>query len=439
MRARKDNHTSVSRSIRAASKMIIDLADGNFSVRIRETERGEIGHLQHALNAMAASVEASRNDLCRLAEEQAALRRVATLVARGAPPPEIFDAIAAELGRLLHIEYSVLNRYEPDHTITIVATWSALGDLSIPPAVGSRWGIKGSISELVLKTGQPARGSYDDAVSGVALWARTHGIKFGVGSPILVSGHLWGLATVLSCSSPPPPGDTEERMADFIELAGTAIANTESRAELTASRARIVQAADEARRRVERDLHDGTQQRLISLGVGLRLAEADLPADRKDLKKRLAHFAQTVTEIHDGVREIARGLYPPSLSKGGIKIALKTLAIRSVVPVEIDVHDIPRLTKDMEVAIYYIVSEALTNAAKYAHASAICVDLTARDTMLQLSIRDDGIGGADPDGGSGLIGLKDRIEALSGSIRITSPVGQGTSIMAEIPINQISD
>jgi signal transduction histidine kinase len=213
-----------------------------------------------------------------------------------------------------------------------------------------------------------------------------------------------------------------------------AIANAESRAELMASRARIVAAADETRRRIERDLHDGIQQRLVSLGLELRAAQATVPAQLDELEGVLSRAAEGLTSVLDELREISHGLHPAILSEGGLEPALRALRRRSAIPVELDLHPKRPLPGRVEVAAYYVVSEALTNAAKHAHASVVNVELDTRDAILQLAIRDDGIGGADPDQGSGLVGLSDRIEALGGTLQVTSPAGNGTTLLIEVPL-----
>jgi signal transduction histidine kinase len=238
-----------------------------------------------------------------------------------------------------------------------------------------------------------------------------------------------------SKSETPFPADTESQLAEFTELVATAVANAESRSQLAASRARVVTTADETRRRIERDLHDGTQQRLVSLALELRTAAAAVPPELGELADRLSRTAKGLTEVADDLREISRGIHPAALSKGGLGPALRTLARRSAVPVELDVRTDRRLPEPVEVAAYYVVSEALTNAARHAGASAVHVDLQADDSIVQLAIHDDGVGGADPGRGSGLIGLRDRIEALGGKIELASPAGGGTSLFVRIPID----
>jgi signal transduction histidine kinase len=224
-------------------------------------------------------------------------------------------------------------------------------------------------------------------------------------------------------------------MAEFTDLVATAIANADSRSQLAASRRRIVAAADEARRRIERNLHDGTQQRLVSLGLAVRAAEADVPPDRRGLRVELSGIATGLMDAVAELREFSRGVHPAILSEAGLGPALRALARRSTIPVDLDVRTDTRLSEPIEVAAYFVASEALANAAKHAQASRMEVSLAMRNGSLVLSIRDDGIGGADPGGGSGLVGLRDRVEALGGTIRIDSPPGGGTSLVVTLPID----
>jgi signal transduction histidine kinase len=232
----------------------------------------------------------------------------------------------------------------------------------------------------------------------------------------------------------PVSAGAEARMAQFTELVATAVANADSRAELTASRGRVVAAADETRRRIERDLHDGTQQRLVSLALELRAAEAEVPTELVEVRTQLAQTAEGLAGATAELQEISRGIHPAILSRGGLTPALRTLARRSSVPVELDSRIKGRLPDGVEVAAYYVVSEALTNAAKHAQASVVQIAVQAEDSTVELVVRDDGLGGADPRRGSGLIGLRDRVEALGGTIEITSNAGNGTSVLAKIPI-----
>jgi signal transduction histidine kinase len=385
------------------------------------------------LLATAIANAESRGGLARLAEEQAALRRVATLVARGAPPQEVFAAVTEEVGQLLPVDHAGMGRYEADGSITIVASWGTTVD-HFP--VGSRWILEGkNPGAIVFETGRPARvDSFADVSGRFAVAVRETGVRSGVGTPIIVEGRLWGVMGAGSTLEQPMPADTEARLADFTELLAAAIANAESRADLAASRARVVAAADETRRRIERDLHDGTQQQLVSLMLELRAAQATEPSEVGELRAQLATTERALAAVLDELREISRGIHPAMLSKGGLERALRALARRSAVPVELDLRAERRLPEQVEVAAYYVVSEALTNAAKHAHASGVHVELDAHDAIVQLAIRDDGLGGADPAHGSGLVGLSDRIEALGGTLEVASPAGSGTTLLIQIPI-----
>jgi signal transduction histidine kinase len=261
---------------------------------------------------------------------------------------------------------------------------------------------------------------------------RRLGIVSTVACPISVEGRLWGVIGVNAREELPP--DTEQRLEKFIDLVTTAIANAEGKSELAASRRRIVAAADESRRRIERDLHDGTQQRLVSLGLALRAAEASVSPEREDLREQLSRVAQGLTEAVEDLQEISRGIHPAILTKGGLGPALQTLAHRSPIPVDLDITMDIRLPEPIEVAAYFVASEALANAAKHSQASRIDLSLEESDGDLVLSVRDDGVGGADPARGSGLVGLTDRVEALGGSIRVASPPGEGTQITSELPL-----
>jgi signal transduction histidine kinase len=371
--------------------------------------------------------------LSRLADEQAALRRVATLVARGSPPDEVFAAVTAEVGELVPVDYAALGRYESEGALTYVAAWSRTGH-PFPP-VGTRVFLGGeNVSTMVFETGRPARiDRYAEASGPLALATRQEGVRSALGTPITVEGHLWGMMAVGSRLDQPLPADTEGRLASFTELVATAIANAESGAALTASRARIVAAADETRRRIQRDLHDGIQQRLVSLMLELRAAVDADPVETEELQTKMALIVGGLAGVLGELREISQGIHPAILSKGGLEHALRALARRSAVPVALNIRAEQRLPESVEVAAYYAVSESLTNAAKHAHASAVSVDLEAHGSILQLSIRDDGIGGAEPELGSGLLGLSDRIEALGGRLQLKSPAGHGTTVLIEVP------
>ena len=384
------------------------------------------------IETAVANAEGSAK-IAQLAEEQAALRRVATLVARGVSADQVFAGVATEIANVLSLRAVTIDRYDPDASYTVVASLNDPGF-----ALGSRWPLDGSsLAATVLETSRPARvDDYADLQSTVAEVEREHRVNSTVGVPILVEGAVWGVICVSSYNPEPLPSDTEERLAAFTELLETAISNAHGRAEVVASRARVVAAADETRRRIERDLHDGIQQRLVSLGLELRLAQTSVPPQLGQLDDALSHVSVGLAGVFDELREISRGIHPAILSEGGLEPALDGLRRRSAVPVEVEVNGVKRLPDAVEVAAYYMVSEALTNAAKHAHASVVHVELDAPDSTLQLAIRDDGIGGADSTRGSGLVGLRDRVEALGGTFKVSSSAGGGTTLLADIPLDR---
>ena len=379
-------------------------------------------------------------ELARLAEEQEAssrveraLRRVATLVARGAPPDELFAAVTGEAGRLLQAGQTTMTRFEPDGTAVLVGGWSRAGE-GIP--LGAREQLGGNnLITIISQTSRPARiDDYRDASGPATVLASPVGFRSAVGTPIIVQSRLWGVMVAGSVDEQPLVPDAEASLASFTELVATAISNAENLAELTASRARVVATADETRRQIERDLHDGAQQRLVSLVLALRGAQETVPPELGDLRGELAEVSDGLAGVMDDMREMARGIHPAVLSEGGLAPALKMLARRSAVQVEINVQTDARLPERLEVAAYYVASEALTNAAKHASASVVQVSAATAGQVLYLDVRDDGTGGADPLRGSGLIGLKDRVEALGGTITVDSPAGAGTALHVELPI-----
>ena len=383
------------------------------------------------LVATAIANAESHAALTRLADEQAALRRVATLVAHGLPPDEVFSAVSDEVTRLFRSQAAVL-RFEHDGPVAVFVGLSNTLDLP----VGTRWKFEpGMASAEVYHTGRSARVDAMDWLSAdgpVAGTARRLGIVSSVASPVVVEGRLWGAMNLVSTDEPLPFG-LEGRLEKFTGLVATAIANAESRSELAASRRRIVAAADGTRRRIERDLHDGTQQRLVSLGLAARIAEADAAADRGALRAELSRIAAGLADAAAELQEFSRGIHPAILSERGLGPALRTLARRSAVPVDLDVSADARYPEQVEIAAYYVASEALANAMKHAQASRIEISLATRNRSLLLSVRDDGVGGANPARGSGLVGLADRVEALGGSIRVHSAAQAGTNITVDLP------
>jgi signal transduction histidine kinase len=386
------------------------------------------------LAATAIANAQARTELRGFAEEQAALRRVATLVARAAAPEEVFAAVAGEAGRLLGAHHATMSRYDPDGAATVVASWSSTG-VAFP--VGTRLSLGGhNLHTLVSQTGQAARiDDYAGASGPAGEAAREFGLHASVGVPVSVEGHLWGVMIVESRAGPLPAG-TEARLAGFTELAATAIANAEAQAELAASRARIVATADQTRRRIERDLHDGAQQHLVSLALQLRAAQAAASPGAGVPVRQLDGVAAGLGGVLEELREITCGLHPAILAERGLCPALKALSRRSAVPVRLKVQVEGRLPEQTEIAAYYVVAEALTNAAKHAHATVTDVEVAAGEGVLRVGVRDDGCGGADFGHGSGLAGLRDRVEALGGRLWLHSPSREGTTLQVQLPMGQ---
>jgi len=424
---------AVGRPVRRAADTAGRLAGGDLAVRMPETGVGEIGDLERAFNAMGESLETSRDQLNRLLEEQAALRRVATLVAQTVSPSRIFETVTREVGRLSGADLAHMGRYEADDTVTTLAAWSRAGDRKL--AVGARFALEGeSIAAQVRETGRPGRVDRQAHASGpLAEEARALGIRSSVGCPIVVEGELWGMTAASSTSAAPFPPETESQIAEFTELAATAIANAESRDELIASRSRVVVAADEARRRIQRDLHDGAQQRLVHTVITLKLAQRALrEGDQKAeeiVSEALDHTERATAEL----RELAHGILPSVLSRGGLRSGVDSVVSRITLPVTAEVSE-ERFPSPIEATAYFIVSEALTNAAKHSEAHRAEVRVHPDNGVLRVEIRDDGVGGAKLNQGSGLIGLHDRAAALDGRLRVESPPGGGTLIVATLPL-----
>jgi signal transduction histidine kinase len=383
------------------------------------------------LVATAIANARAEQKLHELADTQAALRRLATLVARGASPETVFAAATKEALRYFGGGTARMIRYELDGTATLVANEGTTGP---HVRVGESW--EGypptGLTATVLRTGQAARVDDYGTIPGGEPYLR-EGIRSAVATPIHVNGRLWGAIAVGSGQGPPPP-DTEQRMTAFTDLVATAVANAQNRAELITSRARIVAASDETRRRIERDLHDGVQQGLIALALRLRSAAA-APHECDRTSTEFIDVATSLMLVIDELRETSRGIHPAILTEAGLRPALRALARRSTIPAEVTVRVDGRLPEPVEVGAYYVVSEMLTNSAKHARASAVEVEVEVAGGTLRVCVRDDGVGGADPLQGSGLLGLKDRIEALGGTFSLDSPPGGGTSMCCELPVS----
>jgi PAS domain S-box-containing protein len=389
---------------------------------------------ERAMYAVARDVTERReaeSELERLAGEQAALRRVATLVAQGGSAAEVFDSVAREMERALGADGVTLGRYEPAWEVTVVAH-SGPNASKVP--VGTRVNHEGeNVTSLVRRTERPARlEHYDETQDEIAELVKELGVRASVAAPIVVEGRLWGVTIANWRGDVSPPPETEERMSRFAELLDTAIANADSRDQLTASRARLVTAGDEARRHVVRDLHDGAQQHLVHTIVTLKLAQQALKQEDGKAESLVGEALEEAEHGNAELRELAHGLLPAVLTRGGLGAAISTLVTRLDLPVQADVPT-ERLPAEIEASAYFIVAEALTNVVKHSHASEAEVRASLKDEVLHVEVRDDGIGGADPDG-HGLVGLSDRATALGGRFRVESPVGGGTLVAATLPL-----
>jgi signal transduction histidine kinase len=367
--------------------------------------------------------------------ERAALHRVALAVASEARPEQIFDLVSEEIARVLGAHTTNLIRYEPGkREAVIVGGWRKHGAPGYP--IGERYPLEGTASEMVMKTGRPTRRELDDGGLAPSVVEELRKLKVHslIAAPITLTGRPWGAVVATLMAPHSFPQGTEERLMAFTKLVALALANEEARAELAASRARLVSAGDKERRRLERNLHDGAQQRLVSVSVALRLAKGKLEKAHTEYAVELLNEANAeLGQALEELRELARGIHPAVLTERGLGPALASLADRAAVPVEVGRLPTERLPDQVEAAAYYVVSEALANVSKYAHASSVNVRVAREDGRAVVVVADDGVGGANPRLGSGLRGLTDRVEALEGRLRIDSPPGEGTTIRAEIP------
>ena len=383
--------------------------------------------------ALEGGPEAKLAEVGRLAQEQRALRRVATLVASEASPERVFTAVSEEAARVLEVDASAVFRYEGDDTATIVGRHSRAGTADDAFQLGMRLpATEDTGIGQVLRTGAPARvHDYTERPGEIADSMRQMRYRSSVSAPIVVAGILWGAVGIASAE--PLPVDTEARLGAFCELVSLAVASAQARADLSASRARLVKAGDEQRRKLERNLHDGAQQRLVSLALTIRLARRLLETKPEAVAASLEGAANELDLALEELRELARGLHPAALTEQGLGPALAHLAKR--LPIQVDVKATnERLPENIEATAYYIVSEALTNVVKHAQATKAKVDMTLADDVLRFEVTDDGRGGADPFAGSGILGLRDRAEAVGGTLFVISPPGKGTVVTAQIPL-----
>jgi len=385
------------------------------------------------LAAVTAERSTSERAQRALTAEQAALRRIATLVAGDAASKRVFEQVTAEAARTVEASAASLARFEEGDMVTFVGGWSESGTLAFP--VGSRLSLDGTgILAAVRATGEPQR---IDRYGGQAGEVVERFTSFGYGSataaPVKLGGQVWGALVAAGPGDAPLPAGSERRLADFAELVAQALANADAYRKLATSRARIVEAGDIERRRLERNLHDGAQQRLVSLALQLRMLRSTLREDPASAESLLTRADAELGRAIDELRELARGIHPAVLTNLGLVAALHSLAERAPVPVEFTRTPDKRLPDSVEAAIYYLVAEAITNVAKYAQATRTSVAVERSNGIATVVVSDDGVGGAEPVHGSGLVGLADRVEALGGRLHVESPPGRGTCLTAEIP------
>jgi len=382
------------------------------------------------LAAMTAERARAERSQSALADEQAALRRVATLVAEGVPPHRVFEQVTKEVAQLLNVRGASVIRYESGDAATVVGGWSEDGVLALP--VGSEINLDGdTVVARVLREGGPQRAQYATAGGTLAPKLQSFGYRGALAAPVTVGGRLWGALAAGTVES--LPMGVEQRLSDFAELVAQALANADAHEQLAASRARIVEAGDAERRRLERNLHDGAQQRLVSVALDLRVASATLKRDPEAAATMLTAAQEQLAQGLDELRELARGIHPAVLTDRGLGPAIESLAMRAPLPVEIGELPDERLAPSVEAAAYYVVAEAITNVAKYAQATHATVAVHRENGTAMVTVSDDGIGGADPRLGTGLRGLADRLEALNGHLDVESPRQGGTLVRAEIP------
>jgi signal transduction histidine kinase len=379
-----------------------------------------------ALVAQAIANAEARREVAALAEEQASLRRVATLVAAGRPQAEVLDAAARLVGELYQAQAVYLVRWQGVlDEVVVLGGWSEDGDSAI--ATGSLYHpAPGGAALTTLETGFPTRAAEPSPELGA---------RCAIAAPVIVNATLFGALDALRDADEPFPAGAEVRLRSFADLVAQSIANAHARAEMQASRARIVRAGDEARRKLERNLHDGAQQRFVAASLSLRTGIAKLETAPELAQAMLGAASEELAQGIEELRELARGIHPAILTEQGLGVALEVLAARTPLDVAVSNELSERLPPAIEAAAYYVVAESLTNCARYGDASAVTVRVSRRNGAAQVEVADDGVGGADVTRGTGLRGLADRVEALDGRLGIESPPGEGTRVWAEIPLS----
>jgi PAS domain S-box-containing protein len=382
--------------------------------------------------ALEGDPEAKLAEIGRLATEQRALRRVATLVASEVNAERVFTAVSEECARVLGVNSSAVLRYESDGAATIVGRHNRDNIDLFPTGERLPADERSSLGQ-VLRTGASARvDDWGGQTGQIAEAVLRTGYRSTAAAPILVAGALWGAVAI--ASEDPLPPDSEDRLEAFCKLASLAVASAQAREDLIASRARVVRAGDEQRRRLERNLHDGAQQRLVSAALKLRLARARLEAGADSATELLEEASAELDTGLGELREIARGIHPVILGDRGLHHAIDAIAARMPIPVVLDVVD-ERLPEHVEATAYYIVSEAMTNVARHAEADTARVTVRPDGGVLRCEVSDDGRGGAEVSGGTGLLGLRDRAEASGGTLSVVSPPGRGTVVAAALPLS----
>jgi PAS domain S-box-containing protein len=402
--------------------------------------RDEAGVVRYfvATGLSVTEPEQATEQVVRLASEQGALRRVATLVARGPAPEEVFAAVTEEAARLLGTSQATTIRFDGEVGVVVGRWWTASSPRGFP--VGRTFSLTEgeSLCGMVARTGRPARvDDYHRLRGEVAEEMAQLGYRSAVAAPIIVAGQTWG-ALFVSSTDPEPLGrDAERRLSEFTELVALALQSAQAYADLTASRARIVSAGYAARRRLERNLHDGAQQPLVGLALQLRVAQGSVNDDPAAAGELIASAVAERQLAIEELREIARGLHPAVLSVRGIGPALESIAAGAPFPVELTVAAPTRLPEQVEAALYYVVSESLANATKHASPTLVTVNVGCDPETAWAEIGDDGAGGAKLGAGGGLQGLADRVATLRGHFTVTSPAGVGTHVRAELPLPKV--
>jgi PAS domain S-box-containing protein len=375
-------------------------------------------------------------ELRTLLTAQSALRRVATIVAGERGHGETFELVTEEVARLLGARSASIVRFGADERGLVIGGWNEPGAARLP--TGSSVELeRDTAAGGVFRTGTAVRiDGFNRATTPVGRQLYELGFRSALGAPIRVGGKLWGALVTSRDSDEPWPDGAERELCDIGELVAQAVANADAREQLTASRARVVEASDAERRRLERNLHDGAQQRLVTLALNLKLAQVRIAMEPEEAERLLDDAREQLQLALGELRELAHGLHPAVLAERGLAPAVEALAAR--VPLPVEVREVPdeRLPESVEVAAYYLVSEALTNVVKYADASSAAVGIVRADDSVIVEVHDDGIGGASLEAGSGLRGLADRIGALSGELVLESPPGGGTRVRAQIPVRE---